>query len=121
MNLEDKINAFSEAVKDFKVCVIGETIVDKFIEVKYEGQSMKSFCPVFRYAHPDGRSTEQQGGAKAIANHLRDFVKKVDLITNEGNEIVKTRLIDVDDSKKHVEVNKFDQGNFGPIEVKADD
>jgi bifunctional ADP-heptose synthase (sugar kinase/adenylyltransferase) len=99
MNLEDKINTFSEAVKDFKVCVIGETIVDKFIEVKYEGQSMKSFCPVFRYAHTDGHSRKQEGGATAIANHLRDFVKQVDVVTNEGKEIVKTRLIDADDSK----------------------
>jgi len=121
MNLEDKINTFSEAVKDFKVCVIGETIVDKFIEVKYEGQSMKSFCPVFRYARPDGRSREQQGGASAIANHLRDFVKQVDVITNSGNEIVKTRLIDADDAKKHVEINKFDQGSFGKLEVNTDD
>ncbi|MCZ4409299.1 PfkB family carbohydrate kinase [Cryomorphaceae bacterium 1068] len=121
MSLEDKINSFSEAVKDFKVCVIGETIVDKFIEVKYEGQSMKSFCPVFRYAHQDGRSREQQGGASAIANHLRDFVKQVDVFTNTGNEIVKTRLIDADDAKKHVEINKFDQGNFGPLEVNTHD
>ncbi|MCH2214508.1 MAG: PfkB family carbohydrate kinase [Flavobacteriales bacterium] len=120
MKLKEKISVFTDNVKEFKVCVIGETIVDKFIEVKYEGQSMKSFCPVFRYAHPDGSSTTQQGGAKAIANHLLDFVQRVDLITNEGEEIVKTRLIDVDDSKKHVEINKFDTEGFGPLQVDAE-
>lgn len=121
MSLENKIRSYAAAVKNFKVCVVGETIIDKFIEVKYEGQSMKSFCPVFRYAHSDGRSREQQGGATAIANHLRDFVKQVDVVTNEGKEIVKTRLIDANDAKKHVEVNKFDQGDFGPLEVNAGD
>jgi len=120
MSLEGKINFFVDAVKDLKVCVVGETILDKFIEVKYEGQSMKSFCPVFRYAHPDGRSDIQQGGARAIANHLADFVKKLDVITNEGEEIIKTRLIDADDSKKHVEINKFNTSNFGPLKVNAE-
>ncbi|MEM9052267.1 MAG: PfkB family carbohydrate kinase [Bacteroidota bacterium] len=119
MMLEEKIKSFAEAVKDFKVCVVGETIIDRFIEVKYEGQSMKSFCPVFRYAHSNGTNQIQQGGAKAIANHLADFVDKVDVVTNEGEEIVKTRLIDADDSKKHVEINKFDTGNFGPLQIDA--
>lgn len=113
--LSEKIGAFVDRVKDLKVCVIGETIIDEFIEVVYEGQSMKSFCPVFRYASPDGEKRVQQGGASAIAGHLRDFVKKVDLITNEDGGIVKTRLIDADDQKKHVELNKFDRRQFGPL------
>ena len=50
----------------------------------------------------------------------KDFVQKVDVITNEGEEIVKTRLIDADDSKKHVEINKFDTGSFGPLQVDAE-
>jgi bifunctional ADP-heptose synthase (sugar kinase/adenylyltransferase) len=116
MNLNEKVASFIDAVKDLRVCVIGETIIDEFIEVKYEGQSMKSFCPVFRYAD-DGNRREQEGGALAIANHLRDFVQKVDLVSNTEREIVKTRLIDRDDQKKHVEINKFDQGNFEAIEI----
>jgi bifunctional ADP-heptose synthase (sugar kinase/adenylyltransferase) len=121
MRLDQEVAAFCEAVKDFKVCVIGETIIDKFIEVKYEGQSMKSFCPVFRYAHSEGESFEQEGGAKAIANHLSDFVSRVDLVTNRDKEIVKTRLIDADDGKKHVEINKFDRRNFGSVRPEAED
>lgn len=121
MSLDSQVLSFCEAVKDFKVCVIGETIIDRFIEVKYEGQSMKSFCPVFRYAHPDGQSREQEGGAKAIASHLEDFVARVDLISNHEKEIVKTRLIDADDAKKHVEINKFDRSNFGPVRIDGND
>lgn len=114
------IDDFVQNVADMRVCVIGETIIDRFIEVEYEGQSMKSFCPVFRYIHHDGQAQMQQGGAAAIANHLRDFVERVDLVTNDDGGIVKTRLIDVDDQKKHVEINKFDRRNFGPMEIDAD-
>lgn len=115
----EQIQSFIDRVKDLRVCVVGETIIDEFIEVKYEGQSMKSFCPVFRYADNDAGREEQQGGAAAIASHIKDFVQNVDLITNTNREIVKTRLIDADDKKKHVEVNKFDQRKFGPLKVDA--
>lgn len=119
--IREKVSHFIEQVSDLKVCVIGETIIDEFIEVKYEGQSMKSFCPVFRYADEDSVKQVQMGGAAAIASHLEDFVKKVTLISNSDNEIVKTRLIDKDDQKKHVEINRFDQRNFGPLDFDARD
>lgn len=116
-----EIERFIDNVKNMRVCVVGETIIDEFIEVNYEGQSMKSFCPVFSYATPDGGKSTQQGGAAAIARHLEDFVKSVDLISNTKGEIVKTRLIDKDDRKKHVEINKFDSRSFGPIKVNSTD
>jgi bifunctional ADP-heptose synthase (sugar kinase/adenylyltransferase) len=119
--LNEKIDSFVKQARDLKVCVIGETIIDEFIEVIYEGQSMKSFCPVFRYANNDSSKQIQQGGAAAIAGHLHDFVRKVDLVTNENREIVKTRLIDRDDQKKHVEINKFDQRTFGEVEINSSD
>ena len=113
MNLKS-ITDFIEEVKNLSVLVVGETIVDEFIDVSYEGQSMKSICPVFKL---EGSKTIQQGGAQAIANHLYDFVKKVDVITNTNNEIVKTRYVDINDKKKHVEINKFDSHNFKEITV----
>lgn len=113
MNLEN-INSFIDKVKDLKVLVVGETIIDEFIDVSYEGQSMKSICPVFKL---EGGKVIQQGGAQAIANHLYDFVKLVDVITNTSNEIVKTRYIDITDKKKHVEINKFETEKFKEINV----
>jgi bifunctional ADP-heptose synthase (sugar kinase/adenylyltransferase) len=115
------VERFIDAVVDMRVCVIGETIIDEFIEVKYEGQSMKSFCPVFRYAENGMGRSEQMGGAAAIASHLKAFVKNVDLVTNNNREIVKTRLIDRDDHKKHIEINKFDNADFGPILIQPSD
>lgn len=120
-NIKSEIESFIDQVKDFKVCVIGETIIDEFIEVEYEGQSMKSFCPVFRYSNEDGGKEQQLGGAAAIAKHLEDFVAKVDLVTNKQGEIVKTRLIDKDDKKKHVEINKFDSRNFCEVVIDSAD
>jgi bifunctional ADP-heptose synthase (sugar kinase/adenylyltransferase) len=104
MSLNSIVSEFIEASKDWTVAVIGETITDEFIYVSYEGQSMKSVCPVFKLT---GKKEVQQGGAAAIANHLKDFVKKVDLFTSRPDDIVKTRYVDIDDGKKHVEINKF--------------
>ncbi|MFZ6050961.1 PfkB family carbohydrate kinase [Halocola ammonii] len=111
MELLERIQSLSS---ELKVLVVGETIIDEFVNVSYEGQSMKSMCPVFRL---EGEKTEQEGGAGAIANHLRPFVKDLKLVTNENREIVKTRYVDVGDEKKHVEVNKFDTSSFGPFSV----
>jgi len=109
------LNNFVEKAKDLRVLVVGETIIDEFIEVVYEGQSMKSFCPVFRYT--DSEKQIQNGGAGAIVGHLKDFVKSVELITNSNNEIVKTRFVDKDGKKKHIELNKIHNSGFGNIEV----
>ena len=83
--LLETVDNFIERVKGLNVAVIGETITDEFEFVSYEGQSMKSICPVFKTT---GRHEIQEGGAAAIANHLRDFVKKVDLFSNPAGEIV---------------------------------
>ncbi len=107
-----KIKKFYELIKSFNVLVIGETIVDEFIPVSYEGNSMKSNCPVLKY---DGKPKLQEGGAFAIYNHLKNFVNKVDILSNTKGTIVKTRLYDPFDNRKHVEINKFDQANYGEI------
>lgn len=114
--LTSKIRDFIDRVAHFKVLVIGETIIDEFVDVSYEGQSMKSLCPVFKV---ESNKTVQQGGAAAIANHLKDFVSKVDIITNTSNEIVKTRYVDINDKKKHVEINRFDTAGFDEINVDS--
>lgn len=102
--LQEILDEFIENAKHLRVAVVGETITDQFCYVSYEGQSMKSICPVFKLT---GKKQVQQGGAAAVANHLRDFVKSVDLISNPADEIIKTRYIDEADQKKHVEINHF--------------
>jgi bifunctional ADP-heptose synthase (sugar kinase/adenylyltransferase) len=114
--LTQSVEEFIESVKGLSVAVIGETITDEFVFVSYEGQSMKSICPVFKST---GRHEVQEGGAAAIANHVRGFVKKVDLFSNAAGEIVKTRYIDVADKKKHVEINRFNLRENGKVEVNT--
>lgn len=113
------IDEFANLSQHLNVLVIGETIIDEFIEVIYQGQSMKSFCPVFQYTEKE--KAVQNGGVGAIAGHLKDFVKNVDVITNTENEIVKTRFIDKDGVKKHLELNKIDNKNFKEINVRNED
>lgn len=109
------IEDFIFSAKNLNILVVGETIVDEFQPVIYEGQSMKSNCPVFRLL--DRPSVKQEGGAKAIANHLESFVKKVTVITNTKEEIVKTRFIDESTNNKFIELNKFNTSGFGPLQV----
>ncbi len=112
------VDEFISRAKDLKVAVVGETITDEFIFVSYEGPSMKSLCPVLKLSE---RKEVHEGGAKAIANHLRDFVKSVELISNQADEIVKTRYVDINDQKKHVEINKFELKNKEPIKINTQD
>ena len=117
-SLVDKVEQFINTTSKLKVAVIGETIIDEFIDVTYEGQSMKSTCPVFKLV---GEKSIQQGGAAAIAGHLKSFVKSVTLITNSNREIVKTRYVEAFDKKKHVEINKFDTKNFPKVKINTTD
>ena len=112
--LVNLVEQFIDEVKDLRVAVVGETITDEFVFVNYEGPSMKSLCPVLKLTQ---KKEVHQGGAKAIANHIKDFVKSVELVSNGDDEIVKTRYVDISDSKKHIEINNFDLKNNQPIVV----
>ncbi len=116
-NFQLLIKEFINLSKKLNVLVIGETIIDEFIEVVYQGQSMKSFCPVFQYT--DKEKMIQNGGAGAIVGHLKDFVRNIDIITNTKNEIIKTRFIDKDGEKKHLELNKIKNKEFKEINVNC--
>lgn len=120
MSLRAKVDSFIDQVANLRVAIIGETIIDEFVDVVYEGHSMKSFCPVFRNVEGSEKQI-QEGGSAAIAGHLKDFVKHVELISNTHNEIVKTRYIDAFDQKKHVEINTFNTSGFEPITIDTQD
>jgi bifunctional ADP-heptose synthase (sugar kinase/adenylyltransferase) len=109
------ISDFLSKSKKTSVLVAGETITDEFIKVFYQGQSMKSFCPVFQLT--DDSIEQQLGGAYAIYRHLKDFVGSIDLISNQPDEIVKTRYIDANNGTKHLEFNKFNLQNHNEIKI----
>jgi len=112
------IEDFIFKAKKLNVAIVGETIIDEFIQVDYEGRSMKSNCSVLSLKN---NTQSQIGGAGVIAGHLKDFVNSVSLFTNEKNEIVKTRYIDSFTSEKYIEINKFETDDFKEIKIDTND
>ena len=78
----EKIFESLAQVKDLKVAVLGDAIIDKYTFVTPMGKSAKgSFITVKRHY-----SEEQAGGAIAVANHVGQFVSDVTLITGLGGD-----------------------------------
>lgn len=99
------LDHFIEQAASLRVLVVGETIKDEFVKVNYQGQSMKSFCPVFQLSNEPTES--QLGGSSAIYRHLKDFVLDIELLSNTPEEIIKTRFMDAQTGEKHIEFNTF--------------
>ncbi len=117
-NLKNLVKKFIEKSKNLNVCIIGETIIDQFIFVNHQGTSMKSNCPALKLT---SEFEKQTGGSSVIANHIKDFVNNLNLITNNKEEIVKTRYLEKFGGKKHVEINKFETNNFKKFSVNPSD
>lgn len=115
----EEIKSFINKSSKLSVLIVGETITDEFIRVFYQGQSMKSFCPVFQLTNEPPQ--QQLGGASAIYRHLKEFVGKIELISNAPTEIIKTRYIDVNSGEKHLELNKFDLLSKKQIDIDVNE
>jgi bifunctional ADP-heptose synthase (sugar kinase/adenylyltransferase) len=103
----NNIEILLERIKTKKVLIIGESILDRFVYCKFQGNSIKSFCPVVKIEE-NIKNEDQKGGAFAIYRHLKDFINDIDLISNPIEEIIKTRYLDVDSGLKYFETNYFD-------------
>jgi bifunctional ADP-heptose synthase (sugar kinase/adenylyltransferase) len=108
------IEDFIDRSSKLNICIAGETIIDEFIYVEHQGTSMKSKCPALKL---DGYPLRQEGGSKVISKHIEEFVNSVTLLTNENDEIVKTRYMERFSGRKHVEINKFDIDNFSQRKI----
>ena len=75
--IEKKINS----LKNFKVLLIGETIIDQYIFGNTLGKSGKEPHLVLH----EERKENYLGGASAIANHLSGFCKKVEFLSVVGS------------------------------------
>lgn len=103
----EQLKGFLAGASRLRACVIGETIVDEWIDIALTNLSQKSRCVA---GLETGRS-RQVGGAGAIALHLSTFVANVDCYTNApvsplpsnvrataiaDAPLVKTRFVDCD-------------------------
>jgi cytidyltransferase-like protein len=107
----EQIKSFIVAADQLRICLIGETIIDEWVEVTATNLSMKSRC----VAGIESSRTRQIGGTGAIALHLAGFVKELHCFTNGLSEqmppnvtvtelsrhtLVKTRFVDRDNGSR---------------------
>jgi cytidyltransferase-like protein len=103
----DQLKGFLAAASRLRVCVIGETIIDEWVDVTVTNLSQKSRC----VAGLETGRCRQVGGTGAIVLHLSTFVSKLDCYTNAlttplpsnvtatsiaEQSLVKTRFVDRD-------------------------
>ena len=79
--LDDILNQI-EKVRNLKVMVIGEAIIDEYIYCESIGKSGKEPMLVMKYISKE----QYAGGALAIANHLADFCDNVSLMCYLGSK-----------------------------------
>ena len=91
-----QINRSLKKLKQLKVLVIGELIIDRYFFGKVLGKSGKEPHLVME----ENYSEDYLGGSAAVARHLSSFVKKIDLLSPYGGEKKHNLLI-----KKHFKNN----------------
>jgi rfaE bifunctional protein kinase chain/domain/rfaE bifunctional protein nucleotidyltransferase chain/domain len=77
----DDVTGYLERLRDLRVLVVGEAILDEYIYCDQMGKSAKEPVLAMRYNSAETFA----GGALAVANHLADFCAGVDLVTYLGS------------------------------------
>jgi cytidyltransferase-like protein len=103
----EQLKQFLARASTLRVCVIGETIVDEWVDVTLSNLSTQSRC----LAGLETARIRQVGGAGIIAMHVASFARQVDCFTNgrttpwpdnirvttlTPGELVETRFVDRD-------------------------
>jgi cytidyltransferase-like protein len=103
----EQLKRFVASANQLKLCLVGESIIDEWIDVRVTNLSMKSRC----VAGLETARVRQLGGAAAVARHLAGFVKELHFFTNDVSgelprnvkvtriaapTLVKTRFVDRD-------------------------
>ena len=101
----EQLKLFLAQVNQLRVCVIGEAIVDEWVDVSLTNLSTQSRC----VAGVEAARVRQIGGAGIIARHLAGFVAQVDCFSNRiaaefpervlmrelsASELLETRFVD---------------------------
>ena len=74
----DQLKQFVARTAALRVCVIGETIVDEWVDLELTNLSTQSRC----LAGLETSRVRQVGGAGIVARHLANFVREVHLFSN---------------------------------------
>jgi len=79
--MKQEICSALEAVRNYNITLIGDTIIDEYDFVSPKGRAVKDPIMSSDYLF----SERYAGGVLAIANHLSNFVNHIDLITVLGS------------------------------------
>jgi len=79
---EEKLAELVESVKDFKVLLVGDAIIDEYLYVKAVGKAAKENIIATRFQN----SETFAGGIFAAANHVASFCAEVEIITSLGRD-----------------------------------
>jgi len=116
-NLKEKFSAEEiiaeiERIKNIKVLIIGDTIIDEYYYCTPLGKSSKSptISTIYKY------SQSFAGGALAIANHISQYSDKVEIITCLGEENSQQEFIESKTDKKVKQ--KYFYRTDGPTNTK---
>ncbi len=109
----EKINEIIESFKKYKVLIIGESIIDEYVFCDVLGKSGKE--PIITLKQINNE--KYLGGSLAIANHLSDFVKTINLVTylgekNEYQQLINKKL------QKNISIDKISKKNSPTIVKK---
>ena len=74
----EEVKSFLVGASELRVCLLGDTIIDEWVDVSVENISQKSRC----VAGLETSRVRQIGGAGIVALHLAGFVKSVHCFTN---------------------------------------
>ncbi|HWW84884.1 MAG TPA: PfkB family carbohydrate kinase [Vicinamibacterales bacterium] len=102
----EQLKHFLAKAHPLRVCVLGETIIDEWVDVALTTLSTQSRC----VAGDEVARVRQVGGAGIVALHLANFVSEVDCFTNgladapanvhvtnlTPGELIETRFVDRD-------------------------
>jgi cytidyltransferase-like protein len=103
----EELKSFLVDASALRVCLLGETIVDEWVDIAVTNLSQKSRC----VAGQETARIRQVGATGIIALHLSSFVKQIDCFTNgtvrdfppnvkvtalTDSPLVKTRFVDQD-------------------------
>jgi cytidyltransferase-like protein len=103
----EELKTFVVRASQLRVCLLGETIVDEWVDISVTNLSQKSRC----VAGQETARIRQIGATGIIALHLSSFVKQIDCFTNGSlgatppnisvtplsqSPLVKTRFVDQD-------------------------
>lgn len=78
-----------EKLKEIKVLIIGDTIIDKYVFVQPKGRAVKDPILSVEFINEESYA----GGILAIANHISTFVDNIKLVTLLGDKKSKSEFI----------------------------